>query len=290
MQTTESIIRKNELHYNEIYAQVSLDHVINKARDLNKFFEDTLVTDTSWHGLYQGGFAEALEGKRVLEIGCGDGINALIMASLGADVTAIDISKESERIVEEAAARLNLKNVRGLTGDFADLDFEDQSFDFVVGKALIHHLTHECENAYMRKITRLLKPGGEARFFEPAINNQAIDKIRWMIPVPGRPSLLQKKAYAQWKADDPHPERDNSSTHYFKNGKNYFQEVVIVPIGSLERFCRLMPRGEFNRSYRRWAHRVEVQLPMWFREHAARAQLIVYRRPLKQGYGQGTTS
>ncbi len=281
MQTTEAIIRKNEVHYNEIYSQVSLDHVINKARDLKKFFEDTLVTDTSWHGLYQRGFAEALTGKRVLEIGCGDGINALIMGSLGAQVTAIDISKESERIIAEAAERLQIRNVQGLTGDFAEIDFPAGSFDYVVGKALIHHLTHECENQYLAKITRLLKADGEARFFEPAINNQAIDRIRWMVPVPGRPSIFQKKAYAVWKADDPHPERDNSSTHYAINGKNYFQEIEIVPIGSLERFCRLMPKGEFNRSYRRWAHRVETRLPMWFRDHAARAQLIIYRRPIK---------
>src|SRR5262245_19353519 len=139
MQTTQEIIRKNEDHYNEIYRQISLEQVINKARDLKSFFEDTLLTDTSWHGLYQENFAGAIKGKRVFEIGCGNGINALIMASLGAEVTAIDISKESERLLREAVARLQISNVRAITGDFAKLNLPLRSFDFVVGKAILHH-------------------------------------------------------------------------------------------------------------------------------------------------------
>lgn len=280
MQTTQDIIRKNEEHYNEIYAHVSLERVINKARDLKTFFEDTLLTDTSWHGLYQGGFAENLKGKRVFEIGCGDGINALIMGKLGAEVIANDISPESERLIRDASREMNISSVTPISGDFSQIDLPDGAFDVVVGKALLHHLTHECENQYLARIARLLKPDGEARFFEPAINNQWLDKLRWMIPVPGRPSILQKEAYRVWKLDDPHPERDNSSTFYRANGYRYFKEVEIIPIGSLERFCRLMPRGNFNRAYRRWAHRAETKLPGWFRDQAARSQLIIYRKPL----------
>src|SRR5262249_48140144 len=280
MQTTLEIIRKNEDHYNEIYSQVSLEKVVNKVRDLKTFFEDTLVTDTSWHALYQQDFAHVIRGKRIFEIGCGDGINALIMAALGANVIANDISRESERLVREASVELGISNVYAISGDFAELDLPRRSFDFVVGKAFLHHLTHECENEYLAKIAQLLKPAGEARFFEPAVNSELLDKIRWMIPVPDRPSILQKKAFAHWKAEDPHPERDNSSTYYINNGRKYFEKVEITPIGSLERFCRLMPKGSYNRAYRRWAHRIETRLPMWFREKAARAQLIVYRYPL----------
>src|SRR5262249_7796197 len=161
---------------------------------------------------------EAIRGKRVIEIGCGDGINALIMAVLGADVIANDISRESERLVREASAQLRLSNVRAISGDFTQLDLPLRSFDFVVVKALLHHLTHECEDQYLARIARLLTCEGEARFFEPAINSEILDKIRWLVPAPSRPSILQKKAYARWKAEDPHPERDNSSTHYISNG------------------------------------------------------------------------
>ena len=201
------------------------------------------------------------------------------MAKLGADVVANDISSESGRIIQQAASELGLQNLRPLTGDFATLPIEEHSFDIVVGKAFLHHLTHEVETEYLAKVSRLLKRGGESRFFEPAVNSQWLDQLRWMVPVSGRPSSLSRKAFAAWKASDPHPDRDNSSEHYQKLGETYFNDVFVRPIGSIERLCRIMPKGKWNRSYRRWAHRMETKLPMFFRRLAARSQLIVFRNP-----------
>jgi SAM-dependent methyltransferase len=202
------------------------------------------------------------------------------MAALGARVTANDISSSSERIISEASAKLAFENVKPVCGDFATLNFASQSFDFVIGKLFLHHLTHELERIYLKKVARVLKPDGEARFFEPAVNSQYLDRRRWMMPVPGRPSILSRKAFAQWKQQDPHSDRDNSSSHFLHIGRTLFREVEIVPIGSLERLCRLMPRGQWTRRYRRFAHRVETRLPRWFRDTAARSQLIIYRFPV----------
>lgn len=55
--------------------------------------------------------------------------------------------------------------------------------------------------------------------------------------------------------------------------------VDIVPFGSLERLCRLLPRGRFSRQLRRSAHKADTHLPGWLRLKAARSQLIVYRQP-----------
>lgn len=278
---TRSSLHKNEQHYDAKYAAVNVGCLVRTVRNLQNFLSDAILTDTSWHGLYQGGFAEQLRGKRVLELGCGDGLNALVMASLGAEVIANDISTESGRIIRQAASELGLKNIHAATGDFQHLRFEPRSFDWVVGKAFLHHLTHELEAAYLAKAATLLTDEGEARFFEPAVNSQFLDRLRWMVPVSGRPSSLSRRAFAAWKQSDPHPDRDDSSAHYRDFGRRYFQQVQTVPIGSIERFCRLMPKGKFNRAYRRWAHRTEVRLPMPFRELAARSQLIVYRRPIR---------
>ncbi len=97
--------------------------------------------------------------------------------------------------------------------------------------------------------------------------------------MPGRPSVLQKHAFAAWAAADPHPDRDNSSDHFESVGHRYFEDVRIVCIGSIERLCRLMPEGAWRRGYRRWAHRMETKLPSAVRTKAARAQLVVYRAP-----------
>lgn len=278
MQTSDNTIRNIE-HYDSVYSQVKIDSIVDKVRNLESFLDDAIKTDTSWHGLYQDDFAGRLRGKKVLELGCGDGLNALIMAALGAGVVANDISHESDKIIRESVRILQLDHIESVTGDFSDLSFEPQSFDFIVGKAFLHHLNHDLEDIYLRKVAGLLKPVGEARFFEPATNSRFLDNLRWIIPVPGRPSILNRKAFDEYKRQDPHPDRDNSSEHYMQCGRRYFGDVRITYVGSIERLCRLLPPGKFNRSYRRWAHRAEVKLPKWFRHRAARSQLIVYSHP-----------
>ncbi len=271
--------KKNKEHYDAKYGKVAVARVVATMRNLEAFLDDAIKTDTSWHGAYQGDFLHQLRDKRVFEVGCGDGLNALVMAAMGAHVVANDISEQSTRILNEALPQCDLAgSVEPISGNFADLDLAPASFDIVVGKALLHHLTHDLEDQYLQKSARLLKPDGVARFFEPAVNSQFLDRLRWMVPVHRRPSILSRRAFARWKEEDPHPERDNSTDHYVEVGRS-FKEIEIVPIGSVERILKLYPRGSYYRPARRWAHRVETRLPAWFRRWAARSQLIVYKFP-----------
>lgn len=279
MDSSEENIAKNVACYDQFYAKVNVDNLVAKVRNLKNFLEEAIRTDTGWHGFYHGGFLDRIANKRILELGCGDGLNALVMASLGADVVANDISHETERILKEATSRLGIVNLQVCVGNFSVLPFEERSFDFVVGKAFLHHLTHELEEDYISKAADLLKASGEARFQEPAVNSLFLDKVRWLIPVPERPSILCRKRFLKWKENDAHPERDNSSNHYLQLGRKFFFDAAIVPFGSIERFCRLMPSGNFNRRFRRWAHRADERLPMSFRYRLARAQVISFRHP-----------
>jgi 2-polyprenyl-3-methyl-5-hydroxy-6-metoxy-1,4-benzoquinol methylase len=263
-------------HYDRKYDTMKTDEIINKVSNLESFLSDAIRTDTSWHGIYYGSFRDKIKNKRIIELGSGDGLNALIMAALGAEhVVAIDISTWTERIINDVNLVLGLPNIEVITGDFEKLSFKPRSFDFVIGKAFLHHLTHDIEDNYVRKIANILKLDGETRFFEPAVNNRILDWLRWIVPVPGRPSLLNRTAFLEWKKRDPHPDRDNSSRHYVMNGKHYFNEVEIVLLGSIERFHRLIP----SRKFRQWAHKIEPELPYWFRYPCARSQLIIYRQP-----------
>ncbi len=273
-----SNIDVNKEHYDDVYSHVSVDSIIAKVRNAESFLDRAIKTDTSWHGLFQGDFRHKLKGKNILELGCGDGLNAFIMAKLGGQVTAIDISEQSKVIIEKVNKEFSLP-VKAVTGDFSNESFEENSFDVIVGKGFLHHLTHDQEAVYLEKVAKLLKPTGEARFFEPAMNSKLLDNLRWITPVPGRASMLNQKAFAEWKKNDPHPVRNNSTNHFITVGHQYFGLVETVMIGSLERFCRLLPSGKFNSAYRQWAHRVEPHLPRWFRFAAARSQLIIYRDP-----------
>jgi SAM-dependent methyltransferase len=275
--STETVAA-NVAYYDAEYGRLNLDRLIDKLGRWPEVLGELVATHITWHSLYGQAFGRRIAGARVLELGCGDGLNALMMARLGAEVTAVDISPHSERILRTVSARLGPQRVIPVTGDFAHLDFPPVSYDFVVGKDFLHHITHDQETAYLAKIVRVLKPTGEARFCEPAVNSASLDALRWLIPVPGRPSALARRAFRAWKARDPHPVRDQSSRHYRVNGARFFEEVEIVPFGSLERFHRLLPRV-IGRPFRRRAHVLEERLPHWFRSWAARSQLIVYRRP-----------
>ncbi|HEX2205520.1 MAG TPA: class I SAM-dependent methyltransferase [Longimicrobium sp.] len=274
-------LEQNRTHYQDVYARVRAGDVVRAARAKAASLDRVIQVHTSWAGLYMGGFQHRLDGARVLELGAGDGVNALVMASLGARVVAIDIAEASAALVEEAARGLGVEDrVQALTGDFAVMKLPPGSFDFVVGKAFLHHLDPEQEGRYLRKAAEVLRPEGEARFLEPACNSLVLDRLRTLVPVPGRPSALARRAYAEWLANDPHPVRDNSSWHYLEAARRYFGHVEATPLGALERFHRLLPRGRMNHAFRRWALRAERRFPAPVRLVLARSQTLVFREPL----------
>lgn len=280
MVNTEKDMVYNREYYDDLYSSLNVEDIVDKVKKFDTFLEDATKTDTSWHGLYLGELASRIAGKKVLELGCGSGLNALIMAALGAEVIAVDIAYESEKLIREAAGDLDLDNIEAITGDFVDLQFKADHFDFIVGKAFLHHLTHDVEFSYISRAAALLKSDGEARFLEPAVNSDFLDALRWIMPAPGRPSKLAGEKFSIWKTNDPHPERDNSSEHFVNIGKRFFNRVTVVPIGSIERFHRLIPQGDMNRKFRRWSHGIETKLPMWLRIKAARSQVIRYQEPI----------
>ena len=267
----------NQRHYEEKYSTLDPSGLIERARDLT-FFHEAIHAHTSWFGLYLDGFQKQVANKTVLELGAGDGLNALLMARLGAKVIAIEISQSAVDNLSRAADTLGLE-VTALCGDLLEMDLP--TVDYVVGKAFLHHLTHETEDRVLRKAAASLDPSGEARFFEPAVNSRMLDTLRWMVPVTGRPSSLRRVKFAKWKQNDPHPDRDNSSSHYAEAAAKHFGKVRIVPLGGIERFRRLAGHRRWGLAFGRSALAFERRfVPEGIHRHFARCQLIVMSAPL----------
>jgi SAM-dependent methyltransferase len=119
-------------------------------------------------------------GKEVLDLGCGTGQDASILAARGARVSALDISPE---LIDLAARRAELDGLASSIslrcGSAHEMPIESASVDVVFGIAILHHLDLA---ATAREVHRVLKPGGRAIFQEPIRDSRVLAFLRKLIP------------------------------------------------------------------------------------------------------------
>jgi ubiquinone/menaquinone biosynthesis C-methylase UbiE len=98
-----------------------------------------------------------------LEIGAGTGYFSLNLLQTGVvrEATCTDISPGMLATLEANAERLGLE-VTTAAADAAELPFDDESFDLVLGHAVLHHLP-DLDRAFA-EFHRVLKPGGTLFF------------------------------------------------------------------------------------------------------------------------------
>jgi ubiquinone/menaquinone biosynthesis C-methylase UbiE len=101
--------------------------------------------------------------ERSLEIGAGTGYFTLNMLQDGVvrEATATDISPGMLDALQANAERIGLR-VQTVACDAERLPFADESFDLVLGHAVLHHLPH-LDDAFA-EFERVLKPGGRFLF------------------------------------------------------------------------------------------------------------------------------
>ncbi len=92
-------------------------------------------------------------GLRVLDLGCGDGLDLAYYKSLGADIFGIDASEE---LIKIARGRLPGDDIR--VGVFENLPYTDQFFDVVLSKYALQ--TSPVLEPCFTEVNRVLKPGG----------------------------------------------------------------------------------------------------------------------------------
>ena len=93
-----------------------------------------------------------LEGKRILEVGCGTGKFSTVLRERGSDLTVLDIGRG---LVRSVAGRVSSP---GVVGDACRLPFRDAGFDAVVSSECVEH-TPDPERA-VAEMCRVVRPGG----------------------------------------------------------------------------------------------------------------------------------
>ena len=124
-------------------------------------------------------------GKRILDIGCSQGIVCLLLAREGFNCVGIDYEKTAiEYALEELKKEEDIvrKRVEFKIGDALHLSFEDDSFDTVILGEILEHLIHP--EKVLKEAKRVLKDGGMAIITVPFGLNPNHDHKRTYYPVP----------------------------------------------------------------------------------------------------------
>lgn len=120
-----------------------------------------------------------VKGKTILEFGCGDGLNTVVLANRDAKVIALDLSAELLNITRKRVEANGCDGVEYLVGSAHALPLPDESVDVVFGMAILHHLDLEIAS---REVRRVLKKGGRGIFEEPMRNSKLIARVREFLP------------------------------------------------------------------------------------------------------------
>lgn len=114
-----------------------------------------------------------IEGKKILDCGCGSGEMSVILAKYGAQVIGCDISIEQIRLAQHRAV------VNGVAGrcsfvpsPLEELPFVEGEFDMAFGAFILHHVA--CLEKTAQNISRCLKPSGKAVFIETVAINPVL--------------------------------------------------------------------------------------------------------------------
>lgn len=113
---------------------------------------------------------------KVLDVGCGRGANALMLAESGYTVIGIDIAPDA---IADAGQKAAKRHVRAsfLTGNALKLDrhFAESTFSAVIDCGLFHVMEDEERPLYARQVHRVLKPGG--RYFMMCFSDKQPGKV-----------------------------------------------------------------------------------------------------------------
>jgi ubiquinone/menaquinone biosynthesis C-methylase UbiE len=102
---------------------------------------------------------EKYKNLKILEIGCGIGVDSIQFARAGNHMTLLDLTFESLKITKKRLENENL-TAKYIEGDAENLPFASDSFDMVYSYGVIHHSPNT--EVSVKEIFRVLKPGGQA--------------------------------------------------------------------------------------------------------------------------------
>jgi len=146
------VVKPAGIEWDDHYTATA-SHVVDRA---------LVSTDVFWNLLGD------VRGKSALDLGCGQGDLAVLLARAGARVTAVDRSAGAIDAARRQAAFNGVPGVRFVRADACALGALGR-FDLVTGRYILHHI--EPFGDFVSLLRRALTPGGRAVFIENSARN-----------------------------------------------------------------------------------------------------------------------
>ena len=98
---------------------------------------------------------------KTLDLGCGTGNYSIYLASLGFEVTGIDISPTAIKIAQENAKRKGINCEFLVANVLGNLNKVKDTFDFAYDWELLHQIFPEQRRIYVKNVYEILNPGAK---------------------------------------------------------------------------------------------------------------------------------
>jgi ubiquinone/menaquinone biosynthesis C-methylase UbiE len=251
----DRVLREQEAH--------EINDVLARSHDLKRRFSHIQQTP-GWLEMEarQAALIHSMAGADVLDYGCGRGEMALKYLDAGARyVHGIDIS---QKYVKDASDRCIIAGKPKEKFTFHVMDahalmFPNASFDWVIGRGILHHLDLPVA---MAEIKRVLRPEGHAVFLEPLADNPLLRFFRFLTP--------------QARTPDERPLTQNDLDLIAKDteSKTYYFGLLSSPVAML---TSVLIRHRPNNIAVRSAHQIESVLRRrnWLNSYHQYAFLVI---------------
>ncbi len=171
-----------------------------------------------------------VRGRRVLDLGCGDGTNATLLALRGAKVTGIDISPGQIEISRRRAEVNGVtRRTRFICSPLEMADLPANHFDIIWADGILHHVIPELDQVLTQAV-RWARSGAQVVLSEPVNRLPFLRRLRLRLPI-----------HTDATPDERPLERDELAVV-----KRHLPGLKVRPLALASRFDRFVLKGDYE--------------------------------------------
>ncbi len=167
-----------------------------------------------------------LKGKKVADIGCGEGALTRLMTRHGAKVIGVECSSQQ---LEKARAAKPAGNEMYSQGVGEDLSFENEKLDVVVFFNSLHHIAVDRQDKALSEAARVLKPRGMVYVCEPLAEGEHFKLLQ---PIHDETDVRAAAYKAVKKASDHGLKQEKETTYihttFYPEYETFRERIQIV--------------------------------------------------------------